>query len=227
MDSISRIALAHPSDLDTLSIAVAESSRPTDTDALLASFISRSRTLSFDHSLPVTPASASATAPSMLSASASASATALPPQTSKRTHALIELLTSERVYASDLAVLRHVHIPLALGQKPHIQLPTSESNGSGLLSSETAALSLEELEEPPMTSQDVRVIFSNTEELAVFADAFAERIEASMGDALLSASEGASLASSSTTPYPKDSIGALFLEVVSCPLHSTRLCMPE
>lgn len=77
-----------------------------------------------------------------------------------------------------------------------------------------------------MTSQDVRVIFSNTEELAVFADAFAERIEASMGDALLSTSEGASLASSSTAPYPKDSIGALFLEVVSCLIYSACLCTP-
>lgn len=35
---------------------------------------------------------------------------------SKRTHALLELLNSERAYASDLALIRDVHIPLALGE---------------------------------------------------------------------------------------------------------------
>lgn len=38
-----------------------------------------------------------------------------PPTMSKRTHALLELLTSERAYASDLALIRDIHIPLALG----------------------------------------------------------------------------------------------------------------
>lgn len=35
---------------------------------------------------------------------------------SKRTHAMLELLNSERAYASDLALIRDVHIPLALGE---------------------------------------------------------------------------------------------------------------
>jgi hypothetical protein len=34
----------------------------------------------------------------------------------KRHHALHELLSSERAYASDLALIREVHIPLALGE---------------------------------------------------------------------------------------------------------------
>lgn len=34
---------------------------------------------------------------------------------SKRNRALIELLSSERTYASDLALIRDIHIPLALG----------------------------------------------------------------------------------------------------------------
>lgn len=34
---------------------------------------------------------------------------------SKRTHALLELLSSERAYASDLAFIKDIHIPLALG----------------------------------------------------------------------------------------------------------------
>ena len=38
-----------------------------------------------------------------------------PPAISQREHALLELLSSERAYASDLAFIRDVHIPLALG----------------------------------------------------------------------------------------------------------------
>jgi hypothetical protein len=37
------------------------------------------------------------------------------PSVSKRTHALLELLSSERAYASDLTLIRDMHIPLALG----------------------------------------------------------------------------------------------------------------
>jgi hypothetical protein len=37
------------------------------------------------------------------------------PAMSKRTHALLELLSSERAFASDLALIRDIHIPLALG----------------------------------------------------------------------------------------------------------------
>ena len=48
------------------------------------------------------------------SVSASSRSSASPPM-SKRNHALIELLTSERAYASDLALIRDIHIPLALG----------------------------------------------------------------------------------------------------------------
>jgi hypothetical protein len=39
-----------------------------------------------------------------------------PPSMSKRQHALLELLSSERAYASDLALIREVHMPLALGR---------------------------------------------------------------------------------------------------------------
>ena len=34
---------------------------------------------------------------------------------SKRTHALLELIESERAYASDLALIRDIHLPVALG----------------------------------------------------------------------------------------------------------------
>lgn len=39
-----------------------------------------------------------------------------PAPMTKRYHALHELLSSERAYASDLALIREVHIPLALGE---------------------------------------------------------------------------------------------------------------
>jgi hypothetical protein len=38
------------------------------------------------------------------------------PKASKRTHALLELLSSERAYASDLALTRDIHIPMAAGE---------------------------------------------------------------------------------------------------------------
>ncbi len=38
------------------------------------------------------------------------------PSLTKRQHALHELLSSERAYASDLALMRDIHIPLALGK---------------------------------------------------------------------------------------------------------------
>jgi hypothetical protein len=60
-----------------------------------------------------------------------------------------------------------------------------------------------------MTPDDVRVIFTNVEELAIFADMFAERIEASIGDALTPSDYPAS-----SSPHSIDSVGALFLEVV-------------
>ena len=50
-----------------------------------------------------------------VSSSSSSSLVPTPPMMSKRIHALMELLTSERAYASDLALIRDIHIPLALG----------------------------------------------------------------------------------------------------------------
>lgn len=53
------------------------------------------------------------------------------PPLTKRQHALHELLSSERAYASDLALIREVHIPLALGKYnrtySNLVLPTHHS----------------------------------------------------------------------------------------------------
>ena len=49
------------------------------------------------------------------------------PVMSKRQHALAELLDSERAYASDLALVRNVHLPLALGASPSFPSPSPSS----------------------------------------------------------------------------------------------------
>lgn len=56
--------------------------------------------------------SSNSTAPSSTLASHTSTTTGM----TKRHHALHELLSSERAYASDLALIREVHIPLALGE---------------------------------------------------------------------------------------------------------------
>lgn len=162
-----------------------------------------------------------------------------PPHTKqKRQHALLELLNTERAYASDLVLVQSVHMPLALGlnvqlggeiiglgQPPNAapstvtngtstntlsitssgaSTHTASSRGSGLsvsgssgpsnpltASTSTQALATGATEErqspspannePPMTQDDVRVIFGNIEQLAVFADGFADEIETALG----------------------------------------------
>lgn len=164
---------------------------------------------------------------------------AAPPHTKqKRQHALLELLNTERAYASDLVLVQSVHMPLALGlnvqlggeiigfgQPPNTpsstvtngtstntlgitssgaSTHTASSRGSGLSISGssgppnplTASTSTQgpaigatderqspspANNEPPMTQDDVRVIFGNIEQLAVFADGFADEIETALG----------------------------------------------
>ncbi|EAU91189.2 hypothetical protein CC1G_06824 [Coprinopsis cinerea okayama7 len=130
------------------------------------------------------------------------SATAQP--MTKRQHALHELLSSERAYASDLALIREVHIPLALGQTVPLQnLPISPPNSSASSSrtlstasdSSTASLG------PPMTQDDARIIFSNISELALFSDMFSEELEIALG-ALVEGGTG------------EDRVGELFLRII-------------
>ncbi|KAK0503325.1 Dbl homology domain-containing protein [Armillaria luteobubalina] len=81
----------------------------------------------------------------------------------KRQHALQELLASEKSYGSDLALVRQVHIPLALGQPIHVAGQT--------LTSEVAA---------PMATDDVKLIFGNIVELADFASGFHGALQAAL-----------------------------------------------
>ncbi|KAF8161375.1 hypothetical protein B0H34DRAFT_700687 [Crassisporium funariophilum] len=136
--------------------------------------------------------------------SSSAPSVAHPPTMTKRHHALHELLSSERAYASDLALIREVHIPLALGQTvPLHNTPISPPNSSGSSSrtlstssdSSTASLG------PPMTTEDVKIIFSNIPELAMFSDLFGEELELALGSVV----EGG---------HGEDFVGELFLRII-------------
>ncbi|THH09079.1 hypothetical protein EW145_g2266 [Phellinidium pouzarii] len=127
--------------------------------------------------------------------------------TTKREHALKELLTSERAYASDLAFVRNVHIPMALGKSAPFQLPRPltppRSSGSSVRTVSTYSESSSNSSHPgsPMTKDDVRVIFGNIAELAVFSDTFSERLQDALGDVL---EDGKG----------EDWVGALFLEII-------------
>ena len=94
-------------------------------------YLSMPRTPSPDKPLPITPLSPSSPnsmddstldSPSLRDPTDSPPPSATLPAKnivsrglSKRTHALLELIESERAYASDLALLRDVHLPVALG----------------------------------------------------------------------------------------------------------------
>ncbi|KAH9889302.1 hypothetical protein C8Q73DRAFT_653747 [Cubamyces lactineus] len=153
------------------------------------------------------------------SASARSSLTVVTP---KRTHALLELLSSERAYASDLALIRDIHIPLALGQPAPFHAtpatpPGSSSSSSRALStasdsSAASSSSSSSVNGPAMTLDDVKAIFNNVEELAFFSDYFTEALEDALGEVL----DGGS---------GEDRVGKLFLETIPRlePLYRTYI----
>ncbi|KAI0090798.1 hypothetical protein BDY19DRAFT_984428 [Irpex rosettiformis] len=131
----------------------------------------------------------------------------------KRVHALLELLSSERAYASDLALIRDIHIPLALGQTTPFQTtpPTPPSSGSSSRTTSTASDSSNGLTMgPPMLEKDAKIIFMNVADIAMFSDMFTERLEEALGSVL----EGGT---------GEDHVGALFLEMIPqlAPLYGT------
>jgi dynamin-binding protein len=149
---------------------------------------------------------------------------------SKRNHALLELLSSERAYASDLALIRDIHIPLALGKftSPvrHIQVtdlhhlregqpvpfyhaPVTPSGSSSRTVSTSSDSSTSSTTGPPMTREDTRIIFSNVPELALFADMFSDHLEEALGSVL----EGG---------HGEDHVGKLFLDLVRYHICSVR-----
>ncbi|KIJ66118.1 hypothetical protein HYDPIDRAFT_27311 [Hydnomerulius pinastri MD-312] len=147
-----------------------------------------------------------------VSAVVGAGTTNQPTVMTKRMHALVELLNSERAYASDLALIRDIHIPLALGQPAPFNTsstpsppPFSPGSGSGSSSRTVSTASDSSTTSsqlgPPMTRDDVRIIFGNINDLALFSDQFVGRLEDALGGVL----EGGS---------GEDSVGALFLEII-------------
>ncbi|KAG5715564.1 Rho guanine nucleotide exchange factor gef1, partial [Termitomyces sp. T112] len=140
--------------------------------------------------------------------SSSSSSSMAPPQTpmTKRQHALHELLSSERAYASDLALIREFHIPMALGQQVPLNIPIPSSPPSLSSSSSSRTVSTASdcsagLLNPPMTFEDVRIIFSNIGDLAQFSDHFCNLIEEALGSTL-DGGEG------------EDRLGALFIAII-------------
>ncbi|KAG1743775.1 hypothetical protein EDD22DRAFT_786389 [Suillus occidentalis] len=114
------------------------------------------------------------------------------PAITKRQHALQELLTSERAYASDLALIRDVYMRLASGQPPPFGFCTRPVSGSEISnpgsssSSESTKSSLGTcsssssrtvMGEPPLSIADTRIIFRNISELAVLSDMLVSKLE--------------------------------------------------
>ncbi|EKM81195.1 hypothetical protein AGABI1DRAFT_72072 [Agaricus bisporus var. burnettii JB137-S8] len=120
---------------------------------------------------------------------------ASPPPLTKRQHALHELLSSERAYASDLALVREVHIPLALGQPTSFAVSTPNSSGSSSARSSTTDVGV------AMTLDDVKLIFGNIADIAVFSELFCEALEDALGE-LLEEGKG------------DDHVGSLFLSII-------------
>ncbi|KAK7691906.1 hypothetical protein QCA50_005311 [Cerrena zonata] len=115
---------------------------------------------------------------------------------SKRIHTLLELLSSEKTYASDLAIIQDIHLKTALGQ-PLASLPSSNvSLPSGPFdTSNTSSSPL------PMTVDDAKIIFNNIGDLVTFSDGFTILLEEALGNVL----DGG---------IGEDYVGAVFLEMV-------------
>lgn len=120
---------------------------------------------------------------------------------SKRKHALLELLTSERAYASDLALIRDIHMPLALGQP-----------ASFLTSSASTITPPPVPQTPPMTREDAKIIFGNVEELAVFSEVFCAKLEEALAGILDPDGDG------------KDHVAELFLSMVRIVVYPFLIC---
>ncbi|KAF5387247.1 hypothetical protein D9757_006854 [Collybiopsis confluens] len=157
--------------------------------------------------LPLRPDSPLALSPMEDEAASSSSASSLAqpstPAFTKRQHALHELLASERAYASDLALVREVYIPLAIGHPILNSLPLSppRSSGSSSRTLSTASDSSTGSTDPPMTTEDAKIIFSNIAELALFSDAFCDKLQDALG-AILDGGTG------------EDHVGALFRRMI-------------
>ncbi|OCH92067.1 Dbl homology domain-containing protein [Obba rivulosa] len=126
----------------------------------------------------------------------------------KRTHALLDLLSSERGYAWDLELIQKICIPLATEPLDRHQIEeTSTFHTSTSLVTLVEGIpappdqSFGEESDPPMTRENVQFVFNNIADLAAFADHFTEEIERALGD-IMEGGEG------------EDRVGRLFLNAI-------------
>ncbi|PIL33688.1 hypothetical protein GSI_04312 [Ganoderma sinense ZZ0214-1] len=125
----------------------------------------------------------------------------------KREYALRELLESERIYSNDLIFLRDLHMPLASGQPTAFNLgpatpPRSSASSARTLSTASDASTASYLgNQPPMTPEDVKIVFGNIEKLAAFSEEFARQLEPALGE-VVEGGEG------------EDYVGRLFLDFI-------------
>ncbi|KZV68489.1 hypothetical protein PENSPDRAFT_754044 [Peniophora sp. CONT] len=180
------------------------------TDEMLAALPMPTSATTIDFGKPSASSStvvlpARASLPNMASSSTASTSepTPVPTTKAKRVHALLELLSSERAYASDLSLVRELHIPAARGHLTGPPPPTPPaSSGSSARTASMASNDSSFLEHgPAMTQEDVRQVFGNIAEVALFADTFVDRIEDALGN-VLDGGVGA------------DRVGALFLDII-------------
>lgn len=135
---------------------------------------------------------------------------------------LKEWYYTESAYASDLAFVQNVYVPMAYGTSlnavgqplwplfptsttcfrfPNAALPNPDSPHS--MSGEPSS------SEAPMSKEDIQTIFRNHGQLVAFSDMFSRRLKVALGDAL----EGGK---------GEDRVGRLLLEIVSSSSFSDR-----
>ncbi|KAJ3969654.1 hypothetical protein EV361DRAFT_951286 [Lentinula raphanica] len=137
--------------------------------------------------LPLRPESPFALSPMEDEAASSSSASSHgqqpTPTFTKRQHALHELLASERAYASDLALVREIYIPLAIGHPMLSSIPSSppQSSSSSSRTLSIASDSSAGSSNAPMSTEDAKIIFNNIAELALFSDMFCDRLQDALG----------------------------------------------
>ncbi|KAJ3881889.1 hypothetical protein F5051DRAFT_75464 [Lentinula edodes] len=137
--------------------------------------------------LPLRPESPFALSPMEDEVASSSSASSHGQQTTptftKRQHALHELLASERAYASDLALVREIYIPLAIGHPMLSNIPISppQSSASSSRTMSIASDSSAGSFNAPMSTEDAKIIFNNIAELALFSDMFCDRLQDALG----------------------------------------------
>ncbi|KAI9464891.1 hypothetical protein HD554DRAFT_1238279 [Boletus coccyginus] len=131
-----------------------------------------------------------------------------PNMATRRMDAIHELLSSERAYARDLALVCDLHIPLAQG-KP-VCIPGSSNFSASPRSGTSPALNFSASSastssprsRSPMTNEDVRIVFRNISDIASFSSRFVKRLETAIDR------------TSNDSGIDEDKVGELFLEMI-------------